>query len=86
MLLEGVDAWCNGRRPRFAGGLLRLVDFLLAPHITSLATAMLLYFNDRLFVVAFAVAVAIGSKSVFRAPSGTGSSPTSSTRRTLGSA
>jgi hypothetical protein len=73
MLLEGVDSWCNGRRPRFAGGLLRLVDFLLAPHITSLATAMLLYYNDRLFVVAFAVAVAIGSKSVFRAPSGAGS-------------
>lgn len=58
---------------RFAGGLLPLVDFLLAPHITALATAMLLYYNDRLWVVAFAVAVAIGSKTVFRVPVGDGS-------------
>ena len=73
MLLEGVDAWCSGRRVRFAGGPRALVDFLLAPHITALATAMLLYYNDRLWVVAFAVAVAIGSKTVFRAPGGAGS-------------
>jgi enediyne biosynthesis protein E5 len=73
ILLEAVDAVCQRRRPRFAGGLLKLVDFLLAPHITSLATAMLLYYNDRLWIVAFAVAVAIGSKTIFRAPSGAGS-------------
>src|SRR5262249_44120040 len=73
LLLEGVDAWCGGRRPRFAGGLLKLVDFLLAPHITGLATAMLLYSNDRLWVVAFATAVGIGSKTIFRVPFGAGS-------------
>src|SRR5438067_2636110 len=45
LLLESVDAWCSGRRPRFAGGLLRLVDFLLSAHISALAVAMLLYYN-----------------------------------------
>jgi hypothetical protein len=73
LLLESLDAWCSGRRVRFAGGLLELVDFLLAPHITGLATAMLLYYNDRLWVVAFATGVAIASKTIFRAPVGAGS-------------
>lgn len=68
LLLETIDAWCNRRRPRFVGGLLKLVDFLLPAHISSLAVAMLLYYNDRLWVVAFAAAVAIGSKWIFRAP------------------
>jgi hypothetical protein len=73
LLLESLDAWCSGRRPRFAGGVHKLVDFLLAPHISALAVAMLLYYNDRLWVVAFATAVAIGSKTIFRAPVGAGS-------------
>jgi hypothetical protein len=73
LLLESLDAWCSGRRPRFLGGVVPLVDFLLAPHITALATAMLVYYNDRLWVVAFATAVAIGSKTIFRAPVGGGS-------------
>jgi enediyne biosynthesis protein E5 len=70
LLLEALDAWCGRRRPRFAGGLLKLVDFLLSAHISALAVAMMLYFNDRLWVVAFAAAVAVGSKTIFRAPVG----------------
>jgi hypothetical protein len=73
VLLESLDAWCRGRRPRYAGGWRRLVDFLLSAHISALAVAMLLYYNERLWVVAFATAVAIGSKTIFRAPVGTGS-------------
>ena len=72
LLLELVEARCNGRRPRFAGGPIHLVDFLLSAHISGLAVAMLLYFNDRLWVVAFAASVAIASKTLFRAPLGTG--------------
>jgi enediyne biosynthesis protein E5 len=72
ILLEAIDAWCSGRRPRFAGGFRNLVDFLLSAHITALAVVMMLYYNDRLWVVAFAAAVGIGSKSVFRAPVGAG--------------
>jgi Na+-translocating ferredoxin:NAD+ oxidoreductase RnfD subunit len=42
------------------------IDFLLPAHITGLAVAMLLYANDRLWPIAFASAVAIGSKAIFR--------------------
>ncbi len=70
LLLEWTSAWSERRRPRFAGGLLPLVNFLLSAHITALAIAMLLYFNDRLWVVAFASSAAISSKTLFRAPVG----------------
>ncbi len=68
LLLESVDARSSGRRPRYAGGFVTLVDFLTSAHITALSIVMLLYFNDRLIIVAFAVALAIGSKYVFRLP------------------
>jgi enediyne biosynthesis protein E5 len=70
ILLEWIDARSLGRRPRFAGSLGKLIEFLLPPHITGLAIAMLMYFNDRLWLVAFAAAAAVASKSVFRAPVG----------------
>jgi enediyne biosynthesis protein E5 len=72
LLLELLEAWSQRRRPRFLGGPRRLIDFLLPAHITALAIAMLLYFNDRLWVVAFTVATAIASKTLFRAPYGAG--------------
>ena len=68
LLLESVDARSSGRRPRFASGFVPLLDFLTSAHITALSIVMLLYFNDRLIIVAFAVALAIGSKYVFRLP------------------
>jgi enediyne biosynthesis protein E5 len=66
MLLELLESRRLGRRPRFLGSAGQLVDFLLSPHITGLAVAMLLYANDRLLPIAFAAATAIGSKYVFR--------------------
>jgi hypothetical protein len=66
LLLELIDARIARRRPYFVGGLRRLTDFLLSAHITGLATAMLLYANERLLPVAFAAAVAISSKGVLR--------------------
>ncbi len=68
--LELIDAGVNQRQPRFWGGFGHLVDFLLSAHITALAVAMLLYANERLFPIAFATAVAIGSKAIFRFPFG----------------
>lgn len=68
LLLEGVEARADARPVRFGGGFGKLVDFLLPAHITALAVAMLLYANDRLWPIAFATAVAIGSKVLFRAP------------------
>jgi hypothetical protein len=66
ILLETVDAWRRGRRPRFLGGGTAPVDFLLSAHISGLAVSMLLYANDRLWPIAFAAAAAIASKHVFR--------------------
>lgn len=66
LLLERVLAWSEGRPPRFAGGPAELGKFLLPAHITGLAVAMLLYPNQRFAPLAFAVAVAIGSKYLFR--------------------
>ena len=73
ILLEIVDAGVQRHRPRFMGGPKVLVDFLLSAHITGLAVAMLLYANEQLFPIAFAVAVAIGSKAIFRVPVENGS-------------
>ncbi len=68
LLLEWIDARANGRPTKFSGhGLEGVVDFLLSAHISALAVSMLLYANDRLAPIAFATAVAIGSKYVLRA-------------------
>ena len=70
LLLDALEAWAQHRRPRFAGGFGALVNSLLSAHISGLACAMLLYANDRLWVVCFASAVAITSKALFRIPVG----------------
>lgn len=70
LLLEWLDAWSQRRPLRCAGGFRPGVDFFLSAHISGLAVAMLLYANDRLWPVAFAAAVAIGSKILLRAPIG----------------
>jgi enediyne biosynthesis protein E5 len=70
ILLETVDAWACRRRARFLGGWTRLGHFLLPAHITGLAVGMLLYANERLWVLVFATAVAIASKTLLRAPVG----------------
>lgn len=70
LLLEALEAWAQHRRPKFLGGFRALVDSLLSAHISGLATAMLLYANDRIWVVCFASAVAIASKTLFRMPVG----------------
>ena len=66
LVLEIADAWANHRRPMFLRSGHDLVVFLLPAHITGLAVSMLLYPNERFWVVAFASAVAIASKRVFR--------------------
>lgn len=67
--LEAVEAWAVHRPPRFRGsGIRGLVEFLYPAHITALAVNMLLYVNDRLPVMLFAVAAAISAKWLFRVP------------------
>ena len=67
LFYEWVDARANGVVPGFAGGGIRkVVDFLLPAHMTSITLSFLLYFNQRLWIMAFTVAFALGSKYVFR--------------------
>lgn len=68
LLLEALEAWSQRRWPRYAGGFGSLIHFLLPAHISALAVAMLLYYSDRLLLVAFAAATSIASKTLFRAP------------------
>jgi enediyne biosynthesis protein E5 len=66
-LFEYIDASVQGQRPRYEGGGFKgKVLFLLAPHMTATTMAFLLYTNDRLDAMAFAVVAAIGSKHIFR--------------------
>lgn len=65
IILETVSAWSDKRTPRYRGGFMTMVNFLLSAHITGLAVAMLLYSNERLLPIAFAAAVAAGSKHIF---------------------
>ena len=67
-LLEWVDARANARELRFAGGWGNFLNFLPAALIPGFACAMLLYPNNRLWPIAFATALSIGSKVLFRAP------------------
>jgi len=66
LLLETIDAWAHGKSPRYRGGFVAFVNFLLPAHISSLAVALLLYPNEQLWPIAFASALAIGSKFIFR--------------------
>lgn len=68
LAIEAVDAWACERRAKFLGGVRPLVEFLLPAHISALAVGMLIYGNERIWVMVFASAVAIGSKAVFRVP------------------
>src|SRR5436309_3355580 len=68
LILEGVGAWAERRTAQFRGGWRALVNFLLPAHITALAVSMLLYANDRLWPIAFAAALGVGSKTLIRVP------------------
>lgn len=71
-LFEYIDARFQGQRPRYEGGGFKgKVLFLLAPHMTGTTMAFLLYTNDRLDALFFAVVAAIGSKHIFRTWDGT---------------
>jgi len=67
LFFEWVDARANGVVPMFMGGGIRkAVDFLLPAHMTSITLSFLLYFNQRLWIMALTVAIALGSKYVLR--------------------
>ncbi|MEU3707780.1 enediyne biosynthesis protein [Streptomyces anulatus] len=68
-VLEYIGARVEKRRPRFAGsGAKGVLEFLYPSHITALAVNMLLYVNDRLWVMLLGVIIAVSAKWVLRAP------------------
>ncbi|MEU0565312.1 enediyne biosynthesis protein [Nonomuraea sp. NPDC005983] len=69
LVLEAIGARVEGRAPRFLGGGVKgLIEFLFPAHITSLALNMLIYVNDRIWVMMFAVTLAVATKWILRAP------------------
>src|SRR2546426_8335515 len=72
MLLEWVDATAKNRELRFAGGPGNFLNALPAAIIPGFACAMLLYPNERLWPIVFAVVLSISSKVLLRAPVGEG--------------
>jgi hypothetical protein len=67
LFFEWVDAKACGDVPGYlGGGFKKLVDWLLSAHMTSITLSFLLYYNRRLWVAAFTVALALGSKYLFR--------------------
>jgi enediyne biosynthesis protein E5 len=69
LVWEVIGARVEGRRPRFEGGGVNgFITFLFPAHITSLALNMLIYVNDRIWVMMFAVTLAVSTKWILRAP------------------
>lgn len=67
IVFELIEAKTAGTTPRFVGkGAKGVVLSFLSPHMTATTMAFLLYTNDRLDAMAFAVAAAIASKYIFR--------------------
>lgn len=72
ILLEIVDARAKGRPLRFLSSPGAFANFLPAAIIPGFACGMLLYANERLWPVIFAVLVSFGAKVLLRAPVGNG--------------
>jgi enediyne biosynthesis protein E5 len=69
LVLETIGARVEGRDPRYrGGGLTGLIEFLFPAHITSLAANMLIYVNDKIWVMMFAITIAVSTKWILRAP------------------
>lgn len=72
LILEWIDASSNQRPCRFAEGWGSFLNFLPPCLIPGFACGMLLYANERLWPVIFAVVLSMGSKVLLRAPVGNG--------------
>jgi hypothetical protein len=69
LVLERIGSRVEGRAPRYSGrGFKGLMEFLFPAHITAIAVNMLIYVNDRIWVMMFAVTLAVGAKWILRAP------------------
>jgi enediyne biosynthesis protein E5 len=66
---ETLSAWAHRRTPKYRGnGMRGVYEFLLPSHITALACNMLLYANNQILPVIFAVVVGVSAKHWLQAP------------------
>jgi hypothetical protein len=66
---EMISSWAQRRPRRFQGnGMRGVYEFLLPSHITALACNMLLYANNQIWPILFAVAVGVTGKHALQAP------------------
>lgn len=72
MAFDVADAFAKGRPNVLQQGPKATVDYLLPAHITANAVAMLLYPNDRVGPIIFAVALGLATKRLLRVPIGGG--------------
>lgn len=72
VFLMWVHCRALGHSTPWAGGWRDLVNFLLPAYPPGVAVVMLLFPNEQLWPIVFAATLAIGSKSLFRAPIGHG--------------
>jgi hypothetical protein len=69
LVFETIGARVEGRDARYKGGGVKgLIEFLFPAHITSIAVNMLIYVNDKIWVMIFAVTLAVATKWILRAP------------------
>lgn len=72
MFLDWIDARARNRQVRFTQSAGAFLNFLPACLIPGFACGMLLYANERLWPVVFAVVLSMASKVMLRAPVGEG--------------
>jgi hypothetical protein len=69
LVMEVVSAWAQRRPQRFRGrGARGVYEFLLPSHITALTVNMIVYANNQLWPVLFAIFVAVAGKHALQAP------------------
>jgi hypothetical protein len=66
LVFETINARINKRKAAYAGGVKKMIYFLLPAHISGLAVSMLMFANENLLPVIFASALAILSKVIFK--------------------
>lgn len=72
VLLDYIDAYARGRKPRLTASWSAAATLLVPAWISGMAIGMLLWPNELLLPIAFASCLAIASKVLFRAPFGSG--------------
>jgi Na+-translocating ferredoxin:NAD+ oxidoreductase RnfD subunit len=69
-IFEIIHCKTHNKTPRYKGGIVNVINFLLSAHISGMAVSMLLFANEQLWPIVFAAVIAMSSKVLFRIPMG----------------